>query len=125
MGASASRAAGGHGHARPGSVGCLRQPQRPVPDVPASVRGPGSPYVSWRGAEMTKRFRSLPVAACLLPALIGGCGSLPVAEPAAVPQAQNIRRVAPQEARRLYGVLTPLLRAMDKPLGPRQVRVGI
>ena len=74
---------------------------------------------------ITKRSRCLPVAACLLPALIGGCGSLPVAEPAAVPPAQNIRRVAPQEAQRLYGVLTPLLRAMDKPLGPRQVRVGI
>jgi predicted Zn-dependent protease len=74
---------------------------------------------------VTKHFRSLPFAACLLPALVGGCGLLPVAEPAKVPPAQNIRRVAPQEAQRLYGVLTPLLRAMDKPLGPRQVRVGI
>ncbi len=69
--------------------------------------------------------RCMRVAAFLLPAMIGGCSSLPVAESAAVPPAQNIRRVAPQEAQRLYAVLTPLLRAMDKPLGPRQVRVGI
>ena len=65
------------------------------------------------------------IAAFLLPAMIGGCGSVQGAETAAVPPAQNIRRVAPQEAQRLYAVLTPLLRAMDEPLGPRQVRVGI
>ncbi len=78
-----------------------------------------------RGFVNQNLHRCMRVAAFLLPAMIGGCGSLPVAEPAAVPPAQNIRRVAPQEAQRLYAVLTPLLRAMDEPLGPRQVRVGI
>lgn len=58
-------------------------------------------------------------------ALLAGCSSLQVAEQPSVPPAKDIRRVAPQQAERLYAVMTPLVRAMDQPLGPRDVRVGI
>jgi predicted Zn-dependent protease len=42
-----------------------------------------------------------------------------------VPEEIAIRRVAPEQARRLYAVMAPLLRAMNQPLSPKQVRVGV
>lgn len=54
-----------------------------------------------------------------------GCGAIQVGQQAAVPAKADIRRVAPQEAQRLYNIMVPLLRNMDKPLDPREVRIGI
>lgn len=65
------------------------------------------------------------VSALACAALVAGCDSLQVAPQANVPAAQDIRQVAPQQAQRLYAVMTPLLAAMNKPLTPKQVRVGI
>lgn len=58
-------------------------------------------------------------------ALLSGCSGLQVAPQASVPEEMAIRRVAPEQAQRLYAVMEPLLAAMDEPLSPRQVRVGI
>jgi len=60
-----------------------------------------------------------------LSALITGCGAVQIGPQATIPASANIRRVAPREAERLYGVMVPLLRAMDHPLQPSEVRVGI
>ena len=39
--------------------------------------------------------------------------------------APSIRTVAPQQAERLYNIMTPLLRSMDHPRTPKEVYVGI
>lgn len=57
--------------------------------------------------------------------LLAGCGSLQVGPAQTVPPATDIRRVAPQQAERLYAIMVPLLAAMDKPLKPSQVHVGV
>jgi len=54
-----------------------------------------------------------------------GCGAIQVGPQATVPASSNIRRVAPQQAERLYSVMVPLLRSMDNPLQASEVRVGI
>jgi predicted Zn-dependent protease len=54
-----------------------------------------------------------------------GCGAIEVGEQAAVPAKADIRRVAPQEAERLYRIMVPLLQNMDKPLHPSDVKIGI
>lgn len=41
------------------------------------------------------------------------------------PRASDIRSVDSRQARRLYDVMTPLLRAMDHPKSPREVRIGV
>ena len=38
---------------------------------------------------------------------------------------QTVRRVDPRLQERLYNIMAPLLRAMDHPEDPRQVRIGI
>jgi predicted Zn-dependent protease len=58
-------------------------------------------------------------------ALLSGCSGLQVAPQSTVPEEIAIRRVAPEQAQRLYGIMAPLLAAMNEPLSPRQVRVGI
>jgi predicted Zn-dependent protease len=58
--------------------------------------------------------------------LVGaGCGAIQAGPQAEVPAKADIRRVAPQQAERLYRIMVPLLKHMDKPRGPDQVRVGI
>jgi predicted Zn-dependent protease len=57
--------------------------------------------------------------------LAGGCGAVQVGPQATVPESADIKRVAPQQAERLYRIMVPLLRAMRDPLAPGQVRVGI
>jgi Zn-dependent protease with chaperone function len=57
--------------------------------------------------------------------LITGCSGVQVGSQAEVPPSQDIQRVAPAQAERLYRIMVPLLRAMNKPLGPNEVRVGI
>lgn len=57
--------------------------------------------------------------------LFAGCSAIPVGPQATVPASKEIRRVAPQQAERLYSIMVPLLRAMDDPLTAKQVRVGI
>jgi len=64
-------------------------------------------------------------SALLGAALLGACGSLQVGPEATVPAAADIRRVAPQQAQRLYSIMVPLLREMRNPLQPSQVHVGI
>jgi len=41
------------------------------------------------------------------------------------PLGPDIRRVSPSQAARLYRIMTPLLRAMDRPKDPKQVYIGI
>jgi predicted Zn-dependent protease len=40
-------------------------------------------------------------------------------------RAPNVRQLEPRQAERLYRVMVPLLRAMDKPKSPKQVQVGV
>jgi predicted Zn-dependent protease len=54
-----------------------------------------------------------------------GCGAIQPGPQATVPEKADIRRVAPREAERLYSIMVPLLRNMERPLDPREVRVGI
>jgi Zn-dependent protease with chaperone function len=58
-------------------------------------------------------------------AMLASCGAIQVGPQATVPPSVNIRRVAPEQAERLYKIMAPLLRAMNDPLQPSQVRVGI
>jgi Zn-dependent protease with chaperone function len=58
-------------------------------------------------------------------AMLAGCGVIQVGPQATVPASARIRRVAPQQAERLYGMMVPLLRAMNDPLQPSEVHVGI
>lgn len=64
----------------------------------------------------------LPLLAAVI---LSACEGLQVAPQASVPEDIAIRRVAPEQAQRLYAVMKPLLAAMNEPLSPRQVRVGI
>jgi putative metalloprotease len=41
------------------------------------------------------------------------------------PSAPDIRQVSPAQAERLYKIMTPLLKAMDRPKDPKQVYIGI
>ncbi|HEU4341333.1 MAG TPA: M48 family metallopeptidase [Candidatus Binatia bacterium] len=41
------------------------------------------------------------------------------------PQVRDIRQVDPRQARRLYDIMTPLLKVMNRPRTPQDVRVGI
>ena len=61
-------------------------------------------------------------AAMALAAYLGGCA---VSSSPPEPQAPDIRQVSPQQAQRIYRVMTPLLRAMDRPKSPRDVYIGI
>lgn len=63
--------------------------------------------------------------ALIVSSLLAGCSSLQVEPQQTVPTASDIRRVAPQQAERLYAIMVPLLRAMNKPLKPSQVHVGV
>jgi Zn-dependent protease with chaperone function len=56
--------------------------------------------------------------------MLAGCGVIQVGPQATVPASARIRRVAPQQAERLYGIMVPLLRAMNNPLQPSEVHVG-
>ena len=37
----------------------------------------------------------------------------------------NIQRIDRRDAQRLYSIMTPLLRAMDRPLNPKEVQIGV
>lgn len=67
--------------------------------------------------------RFIIVLACS--AMLAGCGAIRVGPQATVPASARIRRVAPQQAERLYNIMVPLLRAMNNPLRPNEVHVGI
>lgn len=54
---------------------------------------------------------------------VGGCAAVSSAPPE--PQAPDIRKVSPQQAQRIYRVMTPLLAAMNNPKNPKNVYVGI
>lgn len=69
--------------------------------------------------------RILYVTASVLLLLCAGCGAVQVGPQASVPAKADIRRVAPQEAERLYSIMVPLLRHMDNPREPNEVRIGI
>lgn len=69
---------------------------------------------------------SVPSIACgVVLTMLVGCAGLQVGPQADVPAAADIRRVAPQQAERLYSIMVPLLRSMNRPLQPTQVRIGI
>ena len=53
---------------------------------------------------------------------VGGC-ALSTGSP--TPQAPDIRQVSPQDARRVYRVMTPLLAAMNNPKSPKEIYIGI
>ncbi|HEX5023521.1 MAG TPA: M48 family metallopeptidase [Candidatus Binatia bacterium] len=55
-------------------------------------------------------------------ACLAGCA---VSSSPSEPQAPDIRQVSPQQAQRIYRVMAPLLRAMDKPRGPKDIYIGI
>jgi Zn-dependent protease with chaperone function len=57
--------------------------------------------------------------------MLAGCGAIQVGPQATVPPEARIRRVAPEQAERLYRIMVPLLRAMNDPLSPSEVRVGV
>ena len=61
----------------------------------------------------------------LCDAALAACDSLQIEPQASVPPASDIRRVNPQQAERLYAIMVPLLKGMDKPLSAKQVHVGI
>ena len=69
----------------------------------------------------------LPIAGSLVCLTIAGCvvsESNPTRRDDP-PQQPNVRRVDQREAQRLYAIMTPLLRVMDQPKSPREVRIGI
>lgn len=53
------------------------------------------------------------------------CGVIQVGPQATVPPSARIRNVAPEQAERLYRIMVPLLGAMNDPLRPSQVRIGL
>lgn len=94
--------------------------QAPMRHHPAvEHRHPGA------GARAVKRSAALRVSALAAVAALAGCSTLQVPPQASVPPSADIRRVAPQQAERLHDIMVPLLRAMDDPLTPAQVRIGI
>jgi predicted Zn-dependent protease len=54
---------------------------------------------------------------------LAGCAAVSTGPPE--PQAPDIRQVSPQQAQRVYRVMTPLLAAMNKPRSPKEVYIGI
>jgi len=72
------------------------------------------------------RFRSFKAAIAgatvVVLACLAGCA---VSSTPSKPQAPDIRQVSPQQAQRIYRVMTPLLAAMEKPKSPKEVYVGI
>jgi predicted Zn-dependent protease len=62
------------------------------------------------------------IAAIVVMAYGGGCA---VSSGPQEPQAPDIRQVSPQQAQRIYRVMTPLLAAMNKPKSPKEVYIGI
>src|ERR1043165_3437455 len=71
-------------------------------------------------AQKLKSITRFVVAILLLG--IAGCS---VATAPSSPSAPDIRQVSPSQASRLYRIMTPLLAAMDHPLDPKQVYIGI
>jgi putative metalloprotease len=65
---------------------------------------------------------TLGAVALALAAFLGGCS---VASAPPEPQAPDIRQVSPQQARRIYRVMEPLLASMNNPKSPREVYIGI
>lgn len=72
------------------------------------------------------RFRNsklaLAGAATFLVGYLTGCS---VSSAPSEPQAPDVRQVSPQQAQRIYRVMTPLLRGMDRPRSPKDVYIGI
>lgn len=66
------------------------------------------------------------LALSIVAAALAGCASVSGgASSPAIPAAQDIRQVSPEQAQRLYRVMVPLLRAMNHPLSPEQTRIGL
>jgi Zn-dependent protease with chaperone function len=40
-------------------------------------------------------------------------------------RAPNVRQLQPRQAERLYAIMVPLLRAMDRPKSPKEVQIGV
>jgi hypothetical protein len=71
----------------------------------------------------------LPLAGPLVGLAIAGCvvsagGPAPTGRDDR-PQSASARPVDQREAQRLYSIMTPLLRVMDRPKSPRDVQIGI
>jgi predicted Zn-dependent protease len=60
--------------------------------------------------------------AIVIASYVGGCA---VSTGSPTPQAPDIRQVSPQDARRVYRVMTPLLAAMNNPKSPKEIYIGI
>lgn len=73
--------------------------------------------IDWR------RQAKIAAAAIAVFAYVGGCAAVSSGPPE--PQAPDIRKVSPQQAQRIYRVMTPLLAAMNNPKSPKNVYVGI
>jgi predicted Zn-dependent protease len=71
---------------------------------------------------MKRGTAALAASVVALAVYAGGCT---VASGPPEPQAPDIRQVSPQQAQRIYRVMTPLLRAMNQPKNPREVYIGI
>jgi len=72
---------------------------------------------------IAKRSRASAIVAILLTAYLGGCAVGSSGPPE--PQAPDIRQVSPQQAQRVYRMMTPLLAAMNDPKSPKEVYIGI
>ena len=76
-----------------------------------------------------KQFYFVPVA--MFATLLSGCviadGAAPRAERRNDDRAQpaNVRQLDPRQAERFYRIMTPLLKSMNDPKGPRDVKIGI
>ena len=71
------------------------------------------------------QFWKSPIAAAFTLALAAYVGGCTVSTSTPEPQAPDIRQVSPQQAQRIYRVMTPLLKAMNNPKSAREVYVGI
>ncbi|MEO6030625.1 MAG: M48 family metallopeptidase [Burkholderiaceae bacterium] len=88
-------------------------------------RTTSSARAGWRTPHRLLTVSGWFIAALAASILLAGCGSLQNTPGQTVPAASDIRRVAPQQAERLYAIMVPLLRAMKHPLQPSEVHVGI
>ncbi len=79
--------------------------------------------------SLKKRSRTVKLAflAMMLSLIVGGCTVVtepPAPDPAAE-RVPDVRQVDPAQAKRLHQIMTPLLKVMDRPRTPKEVRIGI
>jgi len=85
--------------------------------------GRRQPRAEARGSVPATASLLLATAVCAV--TLVACVGVQVAPEATIPASKSIRRVAPEQAQRLYDVMVPLLRAMDDPLTPSEVHVAL